>query len=157
MKTTTEAGVWLDDIRDWRWSRKATVRSVTAGKLAASGATRHRVHHYKWDNPTKKGGLPWVIYFLSGMILQVVCATIVCTSNIYIYVYIYIYIYIYTHKYKYMYIYTYIYIYIHINKYIYIYIYIYIWVHKSLRPHCDLTGIMVNKENHLGPNGLNSG
>ena len=45
-------------------------------------------------------------------------------------------------------------VYIHRNTYIYIYTYEYIFIILSLvlgkvqRPHCDLTGIMVNKENH---------
>ena len=38
---------------------------------------------------------------------------------------------------------TYIYIYIWV-----IYIYIYIYMGKLYRPHCDLTGIMVNKGNY---------
>ena len=95
----------------------------------------------------------WGVLYLGIERISISIDTLYIKVTIYIYHHVYIYIYIYVY-YTYIYIYkvyTYIiYTYIHNIHNIHIYIYnIYIiYLGKLWRPHCDLTGIMVNKGNH---------
>ena len=104
----------------------------------------------------KQAFLGWISCLLIQLITDIHILTVQLFyigfgyTHIYIYIYIYIY-HIYMHTYIiYIYIHTYI---IYIYTYIY-HIYIYIWVNynnltaTSLQPHCNLTGIMVNKGNY---------